>query len=79
MHRPPASVRRNAYWQMFGVAPGADARAGEPKSDFLSLWVRFIGAVSAYTRDHDAAALTTPPTRAVRSAARYPIWQAQRS
>lgn len=73
-HRPqPQSVRRNAYWRMFGVAPGGDARAGEPNSDFLSLWMRFIAAVSAYAREHGAATLITPPTPAnalVRNAAR---------
>jgi len=73
-HRPqPESVRRNAYWRMFGVAPGGDARAGEPNSEFLSLWMRFISAVSAYAREHRVAALITPPTPAnalVRNAAR---------
>lgn len=73
-HRPqPESVRRNAYWRMFGVATGGDAGAGEPNSEFLSLWMRFIAAVSAYARDHGAAALITPPTRAnavVRNVAR---------
>ena len=56
------SARRNAYWRMFGVAPGGDARAGEPNSEFLSLWMRFISAVSAYAREHSAAALITPRT-----------------
>ena len=73
-HRPqPESVRRNAYWRMFGVAPGAAARAGEPNSEFLSLWMRFISAVSAYAREHRASALITPRTDAnaqVRKAAR---------
>ena len=73
-HRPqPESVRRNAYWRMFGAAPGGDAEASEPNSEFLSLWMRFIAAVSAYAREHAAAALITPSTRAnagVRSAAR---------
>ena len=73
-HRPqPESVRRNAYWRMFGVAPGGDAEAGEPNSDFLSLWMRFVSAVSAYSREHSAAALITPSTPAnagVRNAAR---------
>ncbi|HZA95514.1 MAG TPA: ATP-binding protein, partial [Burkholderiaceae bacterium] len=73
-HRPqPESVRRNAYWRMFGAAPGGDARAGEPNSEFVSLWMRFISAVSAYAPEHGAAALITPPTRAnavVRNAAR---------
>ena len=51
-HRPqPESVRRNAYWRMFGVAPGGDAGAGKLNSEFLSLWVPFIGAVSAHARD----------------------------
>ena len=67
-HRPqPESVRRNAYWRMFGVAPGGDARAGEPNSEFLSLWMRFIFAVSAYAREHSAAALITPPRRPMRA------------
>ena len=73
-HQPqPESVRRNAYWRMFGVAPGGDARAGEPNSEFVSLWMRFISAVSAYACEHRAAALITPPTQAnarVRNAAR---------
>ncbi len=67
------SARRNAYWRMFGVAPGGDAEAGEPNSEFLSLWMRFISAVSAYAREHSAAALITPRTDAnaqVRKAAR---------
>ena len=73
-HRPqPESIRRNAYWRTFGVAPGGDAGAGEPNSEFLSLWMRFIAAVSAYARNHGAAALTVPSTPAnalVRNAAR---------
>ena len=73
-HRPqPESVRRNAYWRMFGVAPGGDAEAVEPNSDFQSLWMRFVSAVSEYSREHSAAALITPPTPAnagVRKAAR---------
>ena len=28
LHRPqPESIRRNAYWRMFGVAPGGEAEA----------------------------------------------------
>ncbi|MGH6611871.1 MAG: hypothetical protein ACRECQ_16635, partial [Burkholderiaceae bacterium] len=73
-NRPqPEAVRRNAYWRMFGVAAGSDAGAGEPNSDFLSLWMRFVLAVSAYAREHSASSLTTPPTAAnasVRKAAR---------
>ena len=73
-HRPqPESVRRNAYWRMFGLAPGGDAEAGESNSEFVSLWMRFISAVSAYAREYGAAALITPPTpanAAVRNAAR---------
>ena len=64
-HPPqPESVRRNAYWRMFGAAPGGDAAAGEPNSEFVSLWMRFISAVSAYAREHSAAALITPPSPA---------------
>ena len=69
----PESARRNAYWRMFGVAPGGDARVGEPNSAFVSLWMRFISAVSAYAREHGAAARITPRTDAnaqVRKAAR---------
>lgn len=69
----PESVRRNVYWRMFGAAPGGDAAEGEPNSDFLSLWMRFLVAVSAYARKHGASALITPRTDAnapVRNAAR---------
>ena len=73
-HRPqPESVRRNAYWRMFGAAPGGDAAEGEPNYEFLSLWLRFLVTVSAYAREHAAAALITPPSQAnagVRNAAR---------
>ena len=73
-HRPqPESVRRNAYWRMFGAAPGGDAEAVEPNSEFQSLWMRFVSAVSEYSREHSAAALITPATSAnagVRKAAR---------
>ena len=60
----PESVRRNAYWRMFGAAADRDADAGEPNSDFLSLWLRFIVAVSAYAREHGASALIAPRTDA---------------
>ncbi|MEO8186359.1 MAG: hypothetical protein ABI580_03235 [Burkholderiaceae bacterium] len=64
-HRPqPESVRRNAYWRMFGAAADGDAAAGEPNSDFLSLWLRFIVAVSTYARAHGASALIAPRTDA---------------
>ena len=74
------SVRRNAYWRMFGVARGdtdgsvgGDASPGEPNSDFLSLWIRFISAVSGHVREHRVTKLIEPPAAAnapVRKAAR---------
>jgi len=74
------SVRRNAYWRMFGVARSdtgsnvsGDASLGEPNTGFLSLWMRFIAAVSGYVPGHSVAELTEPPTIAnasLRKAAR---------
>ena len=74
------SVRRNAYWRMFGVArgdkggdTGSDASSGEPNTGFLSLWMRFIAVVSGYVREHGRMELIEPPDAAnalVRKAAR---------
>ena len=70
------SVRRNAYRRMFGADRGdtaGDAASGEPNTDFLSLWMRFIAAVSRYVREQSVAGLVEPPTAAnapVRKAAR---------
>ncbi|HJW51204.1 MAG TPA: ATP-binding protein [Burkholderiaceae bacterium] len=74
------SVRRNAYRRMFGADrgdaagdSGGDAAPGEPNTDFLSLWMRFIAAVSGYVREQSVAGLVEPPTAAnapVRKAAR---------
>ena len=74
------SVRRNAYRRMFGVDLGStrvdtdgDTSSGEPNTGFLSLWMRFIAAVSGYVREHGSVQLIEPPTAAnalVRKAAR---------
>lgn len=74
------SVRRNAYRRMFGADrgdtvgdAGGDAASGEPNTGFLSLWMRFIAAVSGYIREQSVAGLIEPPTAAnapVRNAAR---------
>ena len=65
---------------MFGADRGdtagdvsGDAVSGEPNTDFLSLWMRFIAAVSGYIREQSVAGLIEPPTAAnapVRKAAR---------
>ncbi len=68
--RMPARDRAAFYAQVLGVAGGQDG--GEPNREFLSLWLRFLVAVSMFARQHDAAGLIVPPTPAnatVRAAA----------
>jgi hypothetical protein len=69
--RMSAQERAAFYTQTLGV-PGGEA-GGETNQEFLSLWLRFLVAVSTYARQHGAAGLTVPPTTAnaaVRAAAR---------
>jgi ATPase family associated with various cellular activities (AAA) len=66
-----ARDRAAFYAQVLGVAGGQGG--GEPNREFLSLWLRFLVAVSMFARQHGAAGLTVPPTPAnatVRAAAR---------
>ncbi len=69
--RMPARDRAAFYAQVLGVAGEQDG--GEPNREFLSLWLRFLVAVSMFARHHAAAGLIAPPTPAnatVRAAAR---------
>jgi hypothetical protein len=71
-NRMSAQERAAFYALALGV-PGGDATAGEPNREFLSLWLRFLVAVSMFARQHGAAGLLVPPSRAnaaVRAAAR---------
>ena len=70
--RMSARERATFYALTLGV-PGGDASAVEPNREFLSLWLRFLVAVSMYARQRGAAGLVVPPTpanAAVRAAAR---------
>jgi hypothetical protein len=70
--RLPEPERRNVYARVLG-APGGDAGDVEPNRDFVSLWLRFLVAVSAYARQHGAGTVLAPPTpanAAARKAAR---------
>ncbi len=70
--RLTADERSAFYARALGV-PGGDARAGEPNREFLSLWLRFVAAVSMFARQRGAAHLLAPRARAnasVRAAAR---------
>ncbi len=67
-----AQDRAAFYARALGV-PGGDASAGEPNREFLSLWLRFLVAVSMFARQQSASGLLVPPTpvnAAVRAAAR---------
>jgi hypothetical protein len=67
-----AQDRAAFYARALGV-PGGDASAGEPNREFLSLWLRFVVAVSMFARQQGASGLLAPPTpanAAVRTAAR---------
>ena len=67
-----AQDRAAFYARALGV-PGGDASAGEPNREFLSLWLRFLVAVSMFARQQGASGLLAPPTpanAAVRTAAR---------
>lgn len=41
--------RRELYYRMFG-APGGNPNAGDPNRDFNELWLRFVSAVSSFSR-----------------------------
>jgi ATPase family associated with various cellular activities (AAA) len=67
-----AQDRAAFYARALGV-PGGDASAGEPNREFLSLWLRFLVAVSMFAGQQSASGLLVPPTpvnAAVRAAAR---------
>jgi hypothetical protein len=69
--RMPARDRAAFYAQVLGVAGGQGG--GEPNREFLSLWLRFVVAVSMFARQHGTAGLVAPRTPAnagVRAAAR---------
>ena len=69
--RMPARDRAAFYTQVLGVAGGQGG--GEPNREFLSLWLRFVVAVSMFARQHGTAGLVVPGTPAnagVRAAAR---------
>jgi len=69
--RMPARDRAAFYAQVLGVAGGQGG--GEPNREFLSLWLRFMVAVSMFARQHGTAGLVAPRTPAnagVRAAAR---------
>jgi hypothetical protein len=61
--RMSARERATFYSLTLGV-PGGDASAAEPNREFLSLWLRFLVAVSMYGRQRGAAGLVVPPTPA---------------
>src|SRR5262245_41468221 len=64
--------RRVLYQRVFGV-PGGSRDDIAPNRDFLSLWLRFIVAVSNYAREQGSAGITWPPSAAnarVRKSAR---------
>lgn len=72
--RMTEAERAALYARALGVPGGeaADGSGGEPNREFLSLWLRFLAAVSAYARQYGAVGLTVPPTAenaAVRAAA----------
>ncbi len=67
-----AQDRAAFYARALGV-PGGDASAGEPNREFLSLWLRFLVAVSMFARQQGASGLLaprTPANTAVRAAVR---------
>lgn len=69
--RMPARDRAAFYMQVLGVVGGQGG--GEPNREFLSLWLRFLVAVSMFARQHGTAGLVAPATQAnahVRAAAR---------
>lgn len=43
------SERRDLYFRCFG-APGGNPNAGEPNREFNELWLRFVSAVSSFSR-----------------------------
>lgn len=43
------SERRDLYFRAFGV-PGGNPNVGEPNRDFNELWLRFVSAVSSFSR-----------------------------
>lgn len=47
--RMTESERRDLYFRCFG-APGGNPNAGEPNRDFNELWLRFLSAVSSFSR-----------------------------
>ena len=70
--RMTAQERASFYSRALG-APGGSAVAGKPNRDFLSLWMRFMVAVSMFVRQQGVANLLQPATPAnanVRNAAR---------
>jgi hypothetical protein len=69
--RMPSRDRAAFYTQVLGVVGGQGG--GEPNREFLSLWLRFLVAVSMFARQHGTAGLVAPPTQSnakVRAAAR---------
>ncbi len=69
--RMPARDRAAFYTQVLGVVGGQGG--GEPNREFLSLWLRFVVAVSMFARQHGKAGLVAPATQSnahVRAAAR---------
>ncbi len=70
--RMTAQERASFYSRALG-APGGSAVAGQPNSEFLSLWMRFVVAVSMFVRQQGVDNLLRPATTAnasVRDAAR---------
>lgn len=68
--RMSAQERVELYAQVLGVT-GRETGAA-PNREFLSLWLRFLVAVSTFARQHGAVGLTVPPNAAnsaVRAAA----------
>jgi len=57
--RMTAQERASFYSRALG-APGGSAVAGQPNRDFLSLWMRFVVAVSMFVRQHSVDNLLRP-------------------
>lgn len=70
--RLTAQDRRSLYARALGATDG-EAGHAEPNRAFLSLWLRYLGAIVAYAERHPAAGVLAPPGAAnadVRRAAR---------